>query len=197
MDILYWGGIDLETEVLKERINRLRNEKDVIILAHYYVDDAVQAVADYVGDSYYLSKLAVEAPQKNILFCGVSFMGESAKILSPEKRVFMADANADCPMAHMAKPEDVLGVKKENNDISVVCYINSTAELKAVSDVCVTSSNALKIVRELPQKNIYFIPDNNLGRYIASQVPEKNFIFNDGYCHVHKNITKEAVLKAK
>lgn len=184
-------------ESLMERIDRLQKEKDVIILAHYYVEAEVQAVANEVGDSYYLSKIAVDAAQKNILFCGVSFMGESAKILSPNKRVFMADAEADCPMAHMADPKQVQKIKEETEDVCVVCYINSTAELKAVSDVCVTSSNALKIVKELPQKNIYFIPDNNLGRYIASQVQDKNFIFNDGYCHVHQNITKEDVLRAK
>lgn len=124
-------------------------------------------------------------------------MGESVKILNPEKTVIMPDKNADCPMAHMASAEKIEEIRKEYDDVAVVCYINSTAELKTHVDVCVTSSNALKIVKSLPQKNIYFIPDENLGRYIAKMLPEKNFIFNEGYCHVHAEITKEDVEKAK
>lgn len=178
---------------LKDKIERLKREKDAVILAHYYVPGEIQEIADYVGDSYYLSKIATEVPQQTICFAGVSFMGESAKILSPEKTIIMPDADADCPMAHLASPEGIVEVRKEYDDVAVVCYINSTAELKEYSDVCVTSANALKIVRALPNKNIYFIPDENLGRYIASKVPEKNFIFNDGYCHVHTAIKKEQV----
>ena len=124
-------------------------------------------------------------------------MGESAKILNPEKTVLMPDMNADCPMAHMAAVERIEQVRKEYDDLAVVCYINSTAELKTHSDVCVTSSNAMKIVKSLPNKNIFFIPDENLGRYIASKVPEKNFIFNDGFCHVHKGITAEQLKAVK
>lgn len=184
-------------EQLQEKIARLKQEKDAVILAHYYVDDEVQAIADYVGDSFYLSKIATTVPQKTILFCGVSFMGESAKILNPEKEVIMPDMDADCPMAHMAYIDKIEEVKQQYEDVAVVCYINSTAELKTYSDVCVTSSNALKIVKALPHKNIFFIPDENLGRYIASQVPEKNFIFNDGFCHVHTSISRENVEKAK
>ena len=162
------------------KIEKLKKEKDAVILAHYYVNDEIQEIADYVGDSYYLSKIAVELPQKVIVFCGVTFMGESAKILSPEKTVIMPEALADCPMAHMAEIEKITQVRKDYDDLAVVCYINSTAEIKKHVDVCVTSSNALKIVRALPQHNIYFVPDQNLGQYIASQVPEKHFIFNDG-----------------
>lgn len=184
-------------EVRKE-IEKLKQEKDAVILAHYYVNDEVQELADYIGDSYYLSKLATEVPQKTIVFCGVSFMGESAKILNPEKTVLMPDYLADCPMAHMVDENRIRAVREQyGDDVAVVCYVNSTAELKALSDVCVTSSNALNIVKILPQKNVYFIPDENLGRYVASKVPEKNFIFNDGFCHVHTSITKENVLKAK
>jgi quinolinate synthase len=180
-----------------QKIKELQKEKDAVILAHYYVDGAVQEIADYVGDSYFLSKLATTIPQNNIIFCGVSFMGESAKILNPGKHVYMADTSADCPMAHMIDIERIAQVRKENPDVAVVCYVNSTAEIKAHSDVCVTSSNALRVVRALPNKKIFFIPDNNLGRYVAEQVPEKEFIFHDGFCHVHKSITRENVLAAK
>lgn len=180
-----------------DEINQLKKERDAVILAHYYVNDEVQAIADYVGDSFYLSKIATAVEARTILFCGVSFMGESAKILNPEKTVIMPDMAADCPMAHMADIEKINQVRKEYEDVAVVCYINSTAELKTYSDVCVTSSNALKIVKALPNQHIFFIPDEHLGRYVASQAPEKHFIFNDGFCHVHKGITMESVAKAK
>ena len=176
-----------------DKINQLKQERDAVILAHYYVDDEVQEIADYVGDSFYLSKIATMVKAKTILFCGVSFMGESAKILNPEKTVIMPDMGADCPMAHMADVEKINEVRKQYEDLAVVCYINSTAKLKTYSDVCVTSSNAVKIVKALPNKNIYFIPDENLGRFVASQVPEKNFIYNDGYCHVHTSILAKNV----
>ena len=180
-----------------EEIKRLKKEKDVVILAHYYVDGEVQALADFVGDSYFLAKKAKEVTQQTILFCGVSFMGESAKILNPEKRVVMADELADCPMAQMVDIDRIHEVRKEYPDVAVVCYVNSTAEIKAESDVCVTSSNAVRVVEKLPNKHIFFIPDNNLARFVAKQLPEKEFIFNDGFCHVHKSILKEDVLKAK
>ena len=179
------------------RIEQLKREKDAVILAHYYVSDDVQAIADYIGDSYYLSKIATEVSQNTICFAGVSFMGESAKILNPNKTVLLPEEGADCPMAHMADIDKIIAMRRQYEDLAVVCYINSTAELKTYADVCVTSANALKIVRALPNQNIYFIPDENLGRYIASKVPEKNFIFNDGFCHVHTSITKENVCKAK
>lgn len=184
-------------EAIKEEIERLKREKDVIILAHYYVDGDVQELADIVGDSYFLAKKAVQVSQQNILFCGVNFMGESAKLLNPEKKVIMPVADADCPMAHMVDISRIEQVRTEYPDVAVVCYVNSTAEIKAHSDVCVTSSNALKVVRALPAKNIFFVPDENLARYVANHIPEKHFIFNDGYCHVHKEIQKEDVLRAK
>lgn len=182
---------------IKEEIEQLKREKDVVVLAHYYVDGEVQALADFVGDSYFLAKKATEATEKNILFCGVSFMGESAKILNPDKRVVMADETADCPMAHMVDIDRIAEVRKEYSGVAVVCYVNSTAEIKAHSDVCVTSSNALRVVRALPNKDIFFVPDENLGRYIASQITEKNFIFNNGFCHVHTSIYKRELLRAK
>ena len=184
-------------EQMLDRINELRKEKDVAILAHYYTDAAIQALADYVGDSYYLSKLATELPQKTIMLCGVSFMGESIKILNPEKTVIMPDYLADCPMAHMADVEKIHKIREEYEDVAVVCYINSTAAIKAHADVIVTSANALKIVKALPNKHIYFIPDENLGRYIAQFLPDKHVIFNEGFCHVHTSIKRENVIKAK
>ena len=136
-------------------------------------------------------------PQKTILFAGVTFMGESAKILNPDKTVVMADECADCPMAHMITADRIAEVREEYEDLAVVCYVNSTAEIKAVSDVCVTSSNAVKVVSNIPQKNIFFVPDNNLGRYVAEKLPEKHFIFHDGFCHVHKSIHAAELQAAK
>ncbi len=182
---------------LNEEINKLKVKKNAAILAHYYVDGEVQDIADYVGDSYYLSKMATEIPQSTILFCGVKFMGESAKILNPEKHIIMVDAEADCPMAHMIDAETIENIKAKYDDIAVVCYINSSAEIKAHSDVCVTSSNAYKIVSKLSQKNILFIPDNHLGTFLSTKLPDKNFIFHNGYCPVHQDISTENVLKAK
>lgn len=182
---------------MRERIEQLKKEKDIVILAHYYVDGEVQEIADLVGDSYFLAKKATEVSQQNILFCGVSFMGESAKILNPGKRVIMVDEFADCPMAHMVDIAKIQQVREQYPDVAVVCYVNSTAEIKAYSDVCVTSSNALRVVQSLPNKHIFFIPDNNLGRYISTLVPEKEFIFNDGFCHVHTSIHRENVEEAK
>lgn len=184
-------------ENIQERINELKKEKDAVILAHYYVDGKVQEIADLVGDSYYLAEQATKVPQSTIIFCGVSFMGESAKILNPQKRVVMADRYADCPMAHMVELERIEEVRKEYPDVAVVCYVNSTAEIKTASDVCVTSSNALRIVEKLPNKDIFFIPDNNLGHFVAQKLPQKHFIFHDGFCHVHKSIHREELLKAK
>lgn len=185
---------------MKEKLDkllRLKKEKDAVILAHYYVPDEVQDIADYVGDSYYLSEIATKVEAQTIVLCGVEFMGESAKILNPDKKVLLPAANADCPMAHMAAVEKIEEIRKEYEDVAVVCYVNSTAELKMNADVCVTSSNAAKIVKQLPNKHIFFIPDENLGSYVAAQVPEKHVILNDGYCHVHSNVRREDILKAK
>lgn len=180
-----------------DKINQLKKEKNAVIMAHYYVDGDIQKIADVVGDSYYLSKKASETDADTIILCGVSFMGESAKILNPDKKVYLPDSDADCPMAHMVDAKSIEKKREEYEDLAVVCYINSTAEIKTYSDVSVTSSNAVKIVRELPNKNIFFIPDGNLGRYVAEQVPEKNIILNKGYCPIHQTITAEKVLEAK
>lgn len=184
-------------EELKREIEQLKKDKNAVLMAHYYVDDDVQEIADYVGDSYYLAKMALKESKDVICFAGVKFMGESAKILNPERMVVMPDANADCAMAHMVDIRKIQEIRDQYEDLAVVCYINSTAEIKSYSDVCVTSANALKVVQALPQKNIFFIPDENLGRYIGSQLPEKNFIYNDGYCPTHKEITAQKVAKAK
>lgn len=180
-----------------EQIQKLKKEKDVVILAHYYVEGAVQDIADFVGDSYALAKKAAEVEQKNILFCGVRFMGESAKLLNPQKKVYMPDDTADCPMAHMVTVPQVKKIKAENPDVAVVCYVNSTAEIKSVSDVCVTSSNAIRVVKKMKQNKIFFIPDNHLAHFVAESCPEKEFIFHDGFCPTHQLMTKEALLRAK
>lgn len=182
---------------ITEKIQRLKKEKNAVILAHYYVRPEIQDIADYIGDSFYLSKTAVGLKEQTIVFCGVSFMGESTKILNPDKTVLMPDMAADCAMAHMADAEEVKRLRASYEDLAVVCYINSTAELKRYSDVCVTSANAVKIVKALPNKNIYFIPDRNLAHFVAEQVPEKNFIFNEGYCPVHEKMQLLEIKKAK
>ena len=181
---------------MKDKICRLKEEKNAVILAHYYAPDEVQEVADYVGDSFYLAKVAKQTKADIIVFCGVSFMGESAKILNPDKKVLMPDLTADCAMAHMVKPGIIAKMREEYEDLAVVCYINSTAELKCQSDVCVTSSNAVKIVKTLPNQNIFFIPDKNLGGFVKENVPEKNVILNDGCCPIHAKI-EVAHLKAE
>lgn len=153
----------------QEEIAKLKAEKNAVILAHYYVEPEVQAVADYIGDSFFLSKLAQGLSNPTIVYCGVQFMGESGKLLSPNKQMLMPDAQADCPMAHMVRKEDIDRRRAEYPDLAVVCYINSTTEIKSWADVCVTSANAVKVIRNLPNQNILFIPDCNLGAYVASR----------------------------
>ncbi|MBE7029081.1 MAG: quinolinate synthase NadA [Ruminococcaceae bacterium] len=178
-------------------INKIKKEKNAIILAHFYAPKEVQEIADYVGDSFYLAKIAKETDSKIIVFCGVLFMGESAKIINPSKKVLMPDITADCPMAHMVSKEKIKKLREEYKDLAVVCYINSTASLKKLSDVCVTSSNALDIVKNLPNKNIFFIPDKNLGRFVKDNIKDKNIILNDGYCPIHEKISVDEVKKLK
>jgi len=182
---------------VKKEILKLKEAKNAVILAHYYAPDEVQEIADYVGDSFYLAKIAKKSTADIIVFCGVYFMGESAKILNPDKKVLMPDLTADCPMAHMVAMGKIEEMRGKYQDLAVVCYINSTAELKAKSDVCVTSSNAISIMKALPNKNIFFIPDKNLGSFVAEKVPEKNVILNDGYCPVHMAITAKEVKEEK
>ena len=182
---------------MESQIEQLKLEKNAVILAHYYAPAEVQEIADYVGDSFYLAKVAKQSYADIIVFCGVQFMGESAKILNPEKTVIMPDITADCPMAHMATKEKIEELRKEYDDLAVVCYVNSTVELKSYSDICVTSSNALNIVNKLPNKNIFFIPDKNLGRFVKENVKDKNIILNDGYCPIHDKISSDEVLEQK
>lgn len=182
---------------MKNQIEQLKQAKNAVILAHYYAPAEVQDIADFVGDSFYLAKIAKQNSADIIVFCGVQFMGESAKILNPDKKVLMPDPSADCPMAHMVADGVIEEMRSKHDDLAVVCYINSTAELKCKSDVCVTSSNAVKIVKALPNKNIFFIPDRNLGRFVAEQVPEKNIILNDGCCPIHAMVTKEQILEQR
>ncbi|MBM6689191.1 quinolinate synthase NadA [Collinsella tanakaei] len=180
------------------RVERLKQERDAVLLAHYYVAPEVQAVADYVGDSFALAKLAVSLPNRVLVVAGVEFMGESMKLLNPEKTVLMPDPGADCPMAHMIDKKTVDAARAEyGDDLAVVCYVNSTAEAKSLSDVCVTSSNAVSVVRAMPQHHILFVPDRNLGRYVAQQVPEKHVILNDGCCPFHAAITAQEVERLK
>lgn len=182
---------------ITEEIQHWKKKRNAVILAHYYVSEAVQELADYVGDSFYLSKIAVGLKETTIVFCGVSFMGESAKILNPHKTILMPDATADCAMAHMATPETIQAMREKYEDLAVVCYINSTAELKRHSDVCVTSANAVQIVRSLPNHHIFFIPDRNLARFVAQQVPEKHIVLNEGYCPIHEQIALQQVQDLK
>lgn len=182
---------------MKNKILKLKKEKNAVILAHYYTPADVQELADYVGDSFYLAKIAKSIEADIIVFCGVRFMGESAKILNFDKKVLVPDLTADCPMAHMVTKGKIAEMRRQYDDLAVVCYINSTAELKCQSDVCVTSSNAVKIVKALKNKNIFFIPDKNLGSFVAKQVPEKNIIINDGFCPIHARITAKQVLEEK
>lgn len=181
----------------QEEIKQLKLEKDAVLLAHYYVPAEVQEIADYVGDSFYLSKVASKLTNKVLVFCGVSFMGESGKLLNPDKAVLMPDASADCPMAHMVTKAEIDDVRARYEDLAVVCYINSTAEIKSWSDVCVTSANAVQIVKKLPNQNILFIPDKNLGRYVAEQVPEKNVMLVKGYCPVHEEMKVKEIQELK
>lgn len=178
---------------IQEEIMRLKKEKDVIILAHAYQTQDVLEVADCVGDSFGLSQKAQNAPQRTILMCGVRFMAETAKILSPDKRVILSHPDAGCPMAEQLTKDELINLKKQHPNAAVVAYINTTAELKTECDVCVTSASALEIVKNLPNKEILFIPDCNLGSWIEKQVPEKIFRFIKGGCPVHMGITpKEA-----
>lgn len=182
---------------LAEQILELKKQKNAIILAHYYQCPEVQDIADAVGDSYYLSKIAKDCSENTIVFCGVKFMAESAKILSPHKTVLLPAFDAGCPMAEMATAEEVLKMKEAHPNATVVTYINSTTEVKAVTDVCVTSSNALKIIKNIKNDEIIFLPDKNLGEYIAELVPEKKFILWNGFCITHKKVRPESITKTK
>lgn len=191
------GAVMNNIKDLQKEIMRLKKEKDMCILAHAYQTQDILEVADFIGDSFGLSRQAQNAEQQTLLMCGVRFMAETAKILSPEKKVILSHPQAGCPMAEQLTLEELRELKKQYKDYTVVAYINTTSVLKTECDVCVTSASALNVVKNLPNKNILFIPDCNLGAWIAEQLPEKNFKFIDGGCPVHKNITTEDVRKAK
>lgn len=183
---------DLVNEILK-----LKKEKNAVILAHYYQPGIIQELADFVGDSYYLSEVARDCSEEVIMFCGVRFMAESAKILSPQKTVLMPCPSAGCSMADMASGKALLELKEKYPNAYVVCYINSTYNVKAHCDVAVTSSSALKILKNVENKQIMFLPDRNLGQYISEFFPDKEFILWDGFCRCHNKISREDILKVK
>lgn len=185
-----------QKEIIQE-INRLKEEKDAIILAHNYQIPEVQEVADIVGDSLALSKAAAEVDNKLIVFCGVHFMAESAKILSPSKKVLLPARDAGCPMADMITAEDLRKYKAENPNTTIVTYVNSSAEVKAESDICCTSSNALKIIESLDTDNILFVPDQNLGRYVKEKVKDKNIELWPGFCITHHRVKGTEVDKVR
>ncbi len=182
---------------LQEKILKLKKEKDICILAHSYVAREIQEVADFTGDSFQLSVLASTTPQKTVIMCGVRFMAETVKILSPEKTVYIASAVAGCPMAEQMDKELISQVKKQYPDYTVVAYINTTSDLKTVCDVCVTSSSAVKIVKKIENDKILFIPDCNLGSFVAEQCPEKEFKLLQGGCPIHARMSEKDVMNAR
>ncbi len=187
----------MTTREMQDEIIRLKKEKDICILVHAYISHDIVEVADYVGDSYGLSKQAAAAPQKNVLMCGVRFMAETCKILSPEKRVYLSHSEAGCPMAEQIDKELIEAYKEKYPGVPVVAYINTTAELKTVCDVCVTSASALKIVKNMDAEKILFIPDRNLGGWIKENCPEKQIDLMNGGCPTHVRLSSRDVEIAK
>lgn len=184
-------------EGIREKINKLKREKNAVILAHSYQNIEIDEVADYVGDSLYLSRMAAKTDADIIVFAGVYFMAQTAKILCPQKKVLLPDLNAGCAMADMINLNQLREFKSKNPDIKTVCYINSTAEVKSECDICCTSSNAIEIVKSLQADKVLFLPDKNLGRWVEKQLKNVQVITYDGYCPIHHNITVEDVLKIK
>lgn len=182
---------------MQQKILQLKKEKDFCILAHSYVKREILEVADIVGDSFKLSKDVCSAPQGNILFCGVHFMAETAKMLNMDKKVYLSNELAGCPMAEQMDPEMLKFMREREPDRRVVAYINTTAALKAYCDVCVTSSSAVEIVRKIDSDKILFIPDCNLGAYVRAQVPEKDIKLVQGGCPIHASVTAEEARAAK
>lgn len=184
-------------EFLIEEINRLKKEKDALILAHYYQVPEIQDIADFVGDSLALAKKGKESTHGTIVVCGVRFMGESAKILSPEKTILVPREDAGCPMADMITAKQLQKYRDEHPDALIVSYVNTSADVKALTDICVTSSNALKIVKQLDHDHIYFLPDKNLAKYINSQLEDKQMSYWLGFCATHERLKEEDILKIK
>lgn len=183
----------MEKQEIVDKIKNLKDENNAIILAHNYQIPDIQDIADLVGDSLDLAKKATKTDAEIIVFCGVDFMAESAKILNPDKKVIIPDRGACCPMAAMVDPESLIEKKKDYPNAKIVSYINTTADVKAVSDICCTSSNGEQVVKSLDAKKILFVPDKNLGSYIQSQVDDKEMILWEGYCYTHHNITPEQI----
>ena len=182
---------------LQSEIARLKMERNAVILGHNYQRKEVQEVSDFLGDSYGLSVQATKEKADVIVFCGVDFMAESAKILNPSKTVLLPNEKAMCPMAAMADPEGLKALKAENPGVPVVSYVNTSAAVKAETDICCTSANAVKIVKSLPDKKIIFVPDTNLGLYVQRFVKDKEVILWPGYCPTHVDITVEALRRLK
>lgn len=182
---------------LQKRITEEKKRKKICILAHSYQSKEIKEIADYVGDSYGLSLKAKDTDAESIVMCGVRFMAETVKILSPQKRVLLANADAGCPMAEQIDKEQVQLFKREHPDYKVVAYINTTAALKTVCDVCVTSSSAVNIVKRLDAKNILFLPDCNLGSYVAQMVPDKHIRLMNGGCPIHARLSAAEVERVK
>lgn len=179
------------------KINELKKEKNAIILTHCYQDAIIDEVSDFVGDSLYLSKMAANTDAKIIVFAGVYFMAQSAKLLSPDKKVLLPNLNSGCMMSDMINVENLKSFKKRYPDTPVVCYINSTAEVKANCDVCCTSSNAITVVKNLNSKRVLFVPDNFLGKYVQQKLPDVEIITFNGYCPIHQRIRVEEVEYAR
>ncbi len=182
---------------LIERIRILKREKNAVILVHNYQRSEIYEIADYIGDSLDLCKKAASTDADLIVFCGVHFMAESAAILNPDKKVVVPFANAGCAMADMVDAKGLKELQKKHPDAATVCYVNTTAEVKAMCDVCCTSANAVDVVRALPEKKIIFVPDKNLSNYVASKLPEKELIPWEGYCPIHDNLTAESVKEVR
>lgn len=187
----------MPTNELLAELDRLRRERNAVILAHNYQNPEVQDIADYHGDSLGLSRQAAATEADVIVFCGVHFMAQTAKILSPDKLVLLPDLGAGCPMADMIGPEELRAFKAEHPGAPVVAYVNTTAEVKAEVDICCTSANAVQVVRSLPDSKLLFVPDQYLSHWVAQQVPEKEIISYGGFCPTHVRIDPKSVLAAK
>ncbi|EGL19712.1 MULTISPECIES: quinolinate synthase NadA [Paenibacillus] len=185
-----------QNRLLKERILELKKERNAIILAHYYQRDEIQEVADFRGDSFLLAQKAAETDADVIVFCGVHFMGESAKILAPTKTVIIPDERAGCPMADMVNVEGLRALKKEHPNAKVVAYINTSAEVKSETDICCTSANARKVIESIDAEEIIWVPDKNLGDYV-SKFTNKKMIIWEGYCNTHDMLTVKDVEEMK
>lgn len=181
-----------------EKIQRLKKEKNAVVLAHYYQPYEIQELADIVGDSLELARKCTKLKAETVVFCGVRFMGESAALLCPGKKVLLPAPDAPCLLADTLTPKALASLKAAHPESAVVCYINSSAAVKALSDVCCTSANAVKVVKSLKEDSVIFVPDRNLGDYAASQVPEKRFFFHEsGCCAVHDLLSAESVAACK